>query len=446
MKRELGKDTRGDIKVDPNIELQDYSGPFRPDLRFTDFSRQQLSRMYSLAHHYNYTNVRAYRDYIRNRWGAEAVNEAQEYIWGTMLPNNVHRHITEAMNIKGQDLEAFMKQWQVDVNWQPGDYFDVIFEMPSTDRGVVTFNRCPVVDEYEASGRTDELRDICMKTCPPAIRAGAALYDTDIELKVLAMPPRRSKDHICCKFEVACKSGIATMSPEPIEDDLRIDRSKKDLRAGLEIDPAVELSDYSGPFKPDLKIIDFSREQLARMYLMAHEVDLAILMAYTMWVAQKYGFDASGDMSVAIWGEGVIGKVRQLHMRFLNIPGNDIASFMKAWQVDITSLPPNFDIKFEMPSEDRGLVTFNKCYGVTAMEALGLHDELLELCAMDPPAIGNTARLYHPDMRVRVLAFPPREGEDDIACKWELYYDANQPPTVTWFDDREVTWLHEMNA
>ncbi len=426
-KRILGKDTRAEIKVDPNIELKDYSGPFRENLRFTDFSRAHLSKMYSLAHHYNYTIVRAFRDYVREKWGTEAVNEAQEAVWGTKLVDDIHRFISETMNIKGHDLEAFMKHWQVDVNSMPGEYFDVIFEMPSKDRGIVTFNRCPVVKEYETSGQTDELHDICMKTCPPAITNTARLYNADIDLKVLAMPPRKRKDHICCKFEVCYRSKAAKDSRKTEKLNLKIDRNKKDIRGDLKVDPKVELKDYSGRFKPDLRITDFSREQLARMYLMTSQYDMAIMIAYQIWVAEKYGFEAMGKMSEDIWGYRLIGVARELAAKFMNYKPHGIEAFMKAWQIDMTSLPPNFDMKFEMPSKDRGIVTFNKCFGATMMEAQGNIDALLQLCSMDPPSIGNSARMYHPDMRVKILAFPPRESEDDVCCKWELYYDATKP-------------------
>ena len=228
-KQELWRDKRAEIKVDPNIELEDYTGPVRTDLRFTDFSRKQLGNMYSLAHHYNYAILRAYREFIHDTWGPEEMYEAQEAVWGTKMVSDVHQFITETMNNKGKDLEAFMKHWQIDMNTQPGDHFDVIFEMPSKDRGIVTYNRCPVVEEYEASGRTDELHGVCMKTCPPGIKNMAALYNEDIDLKVLAMPPRKSKDHICCKFEVCYKSKAAKSRQEAKEVDLKIDRKKKDI-------------------------------------------------------------------------------------------------------------------------------------------------------------------------------------------------------------------------
>ena len=113
--------------------------------------------MYSLAHHYNYAILRAYREFIHDTWGPEEYVRSARSRLGQEMVNDVHQFITETMNNKGQDLEAFMKHWQIDMNSQPGDYFDVIFEMPSKDRGIVTYNRCPVVEEYEASGRTDEL-------------------------------------------------------------------------------------------------------------------------------------------------------------------------------------------------------------------------------------------------------------------------------------------------
>jgi len=50
--KKSGKDTRGEIKVDPKIDLPDYSGPFRYDLRFTDFSDEALIKMLSASYEY----------------------------------------------------------------------------------------------------------------------------------------------------------------------------------------------------------------------------------------------------------------------------------------------------------------------------------------------------------------------------------------------------------
>src|SRR4030043_1788530 len=208
------------------------------------------------------------------------------------MVSDFYQWVTETMNNKGKNLEAFMKHWQIDMNTQPGDHFNVIFEMPSKNRGIVTYNRCPVVEEYEASGKTDRLPGVCMKTCAIGIKNMAALYNEDIDIKVLAMPPRKSKDHICCKFEVCYKSKAEKSRQEAKEVDLKIDRKKKDIRGELKINPNIELQDYSGPFKPDLKMTDFSRVQLAKLYSMATEYDVLAMLGFQQWCLEHNAYEA----------------------------------------------------------------------------------------------------------------------------------------------------------
>ena len=43
MHKPTGPDTRAEIRVDSSAELPDYSGPFKADLRFSDFSNQLSS-------------------------------------------------------------------------------------------------------------------------------------------------------------------------------------------------------------------------------------------------------------------------------------------------------------------------------------------------------------------------------------------------------------------
>ena len=50
--KKKGRDVRGEIKIDPNVDLPDYSGPFQADLRFSDFSKEQLVRMLSMSYEY----------------------------------------------------------------------------------------------------------------------------------------------------------------------------------------------------------------------------------------------------------------------------------------------------------------------------------------------------------------------------------------------------------
>lgn len=416
-----GMDTRAEIKIDPNIELDDYSGPFRPNLRFTDFSRKQLGRMYSMAHHYHYRIQRAYRRYIHDTWGNDAVGDSEEKIWGELTVDELHELYRDVMKITADNLESFMKSWQLDLNSQPGDFWEIVFEMPTSERGLVTVNRCPVVDEYEKRGSTaGELLAVCKKKCHSAIQSKAKLYHPNIELKVLATPPRASTDNICCRFAVRYHGDDFQDAATP---DLNIDPTKQDLRADTTINPNVTLEDYSGPFRPDLRMTNFSREQLARMFLMCHKHDLGMMIGYQEWAMLAYGWKEMVVMPVEVWANYLFSDAYEVATRFMNITEQSIASYLKALQVDITAQPPNFDNSFEMPSPDRGIYTFNVCFGETNLRNQGAPpDKVLEFCEMDPPAIRKCAKLYHPDIRVKIMALPPVLHPYQVACKWDMVY------------------------
>jgi hypothetical protein len=413
-------DSRAITDVDPNIELDDYSGPFIPNLRHSHFSRKQLAWMLIMAHTYHYEIQRSYRNYIDNDFGYNGVLTTEKKIWGDTIASKMHTYYSQTLNITGKDIEAYMKQWQVDLNSLPSDYYNVIFEMPAKNLGIVTYNRCPLVAEYEAAGKADKLKDICQKRCVYTIEKGARLYNDDIRLKVLALPPRQNANDICCKFALYYNSdGV----PD-VDVNLAIDPAKTDIRGERVVDSSIELQDYSGPFRPNLRFTDFSRKLLAQLFLTQHQYDLAMMQGYEQWCIEKtLSLNAIGAISLAVWSKELYVNAHDIMAKFMNTGGTGIDGFLKAIQVDITSQPPNFDQTFEMPAADHGMMTYNKCAGVTQMESLGI-DELVisQVCSLDPPAIGKSTALYSSNMKLNILKLPPRKYKDEVCCKWEFYY------------------------
>ena len=219
-----------------------------------------------------------------------------------------------------------------------------------------------------------------------------------------------------CKIEVGSEDMVDTEKGY---------KSTTDIRGEIKVDPNVSLEDYSGPFKPDLRFTDFSREQLARMYLMSCEYGFLIMEAYQAHIAEKYGFDAMLEV-LAVWeNEQFLAKCADMKRRWMKIEGNDIESYMKDFQTDFTALPGKYyDVTFEMPSKDRGIMTFNRCVAVDIAEQLGTDGEFLyRVCKTTcPPAMVVAARMYNPDIVVKELAIPPRKSKDDICCSWEYTY------------------------
>ncbi len=295
---------------DPNVDLPDYSGPFREDLRFTDFSREQLVRMLEMNDEYRRVWVGAWLDEAESRFGRAERLEIEWLAWRdgmvpkleTMLREYLPAQYAEVriaaadlsrfvgdrsesdvdlaidyagpfaadpsmielpkeelvsillgchefmlqcnqgvsmqivlrhgfgdmfaiawdiwsakvlpavkdlkarhMGIDGNDVAAFMKDLQIDASALPGKAFDLSFEMPEPDVGIMTFNRCPAPAMFEALGRTDILEQNCHAVCPASIEETAKLYNPNMKMDILAIPPRVDADHVCCKWKLSMR-------------------------------------------------------------------------------------------------------------------------------------------------------------------------------------------------------------------------------------------------
>lgn len=207
----------------------------------------------------------------------------------------------------------------------------------------------------------------------------------------------------------------------------KLGQTGKDLRGEIKVDPNVELQDYSGPFKPDLRFTDFSREALAKMYMHTCEYLLAVMEYYQTWVVEKLGMDAMLQLLNDVWGnEEFLQRLMASKKEFMGLSGNDIETLAKDFQMDATALPYRYyECTHEMPSQDRFIYTFRRCRGVDVLEPVD--EELLgKTChATCPPAITATALAYNPNIQVKILKIPPRTQQmkdDGICCQWEFTY------------------------
>lgn len=302
-----GPDTRAQIRVDASAELPDYSGPFKADLRFSDFSNQALVNMIAMSDEYYRVCVEAWAEDVANRYGPDLKREIQTEAWETIVlpqlaamleewmelpadkaeavvaevtaevaarqadggvvtinpfrpgPELVDRpkeHLVKLvlgsheflltaiegwagdivirygldamfdiqwdlwsetvlpavrdlkarwMKVGDGTVEAFMKDIQIDASSFPGKAFDMTFDMPEPDIGIMTFNKCIQVDQWEALGRPDIAEKSAHVTCPASIIETAKMYNPNMKVEILAIPPRVSKDHVCCRWRLSMR-------------------------------------------------------------------------------------------------------------------------------------------------------------------------------------------------------------------------------------------------
>ncbi len=255
--RPTGPDWRGQIDVAQSLELPDYSGSFKADLRFSDFSNEALVNMIVMSDEYYRVCVEAWAAEVAKRFGPDLMAEIQAEAWRTIMVPQLAHMLEEWMEIPsdraealvaevaeevsaqessggvvtvnpflgespsaeapkerlvkwalgsheylltaiegwaaiivmryGLDemfaiqwdlwsdkvlpavralkarwmkvgdgtVEAFMKDIQIDASSFPGKAFELTFDMPEPDVGIMTFNKCIQVDQWEALGRPD---------------------------------------------------------------------------------------------------------------------------------------------------------------------------------------------------------------------------------------------------------------------------------------------------
>jgi hypothetical protein len=300
-------DIRQQVDVDSGAELPDYSGPYRADLRFTDFSKDFIAgKMLPWAEQYLLLCVDGWAAEVSRRFGAETMAEIEWAAWndqvvpelermrGEFLPAGVdyvdpNQAVPEAdrattrvvytglfsppedptqlsqltkpelitwflgshelllqcieawaaqivvrysldemfdiqwtlwgdtvlpgakqlkadyLGITGNTVEDWMKDLQMDATAVPGKAFDLSFEMPEPDVGIMTFNRCVAVDQWESMGRPDILEKNCHSTCPKSMIVTTKMYNPNMKVEILAIPPRVDPGNVCCKWRFSMR-------------------------------------------------------------------------------------------------------------------------------------------------------------------------------------------------------------------------------------------------
>ncbi len=204
----------GVVYVDPNLKVSEaarpttrvvYTGLFTPSGDVEGLSKEQLVRWLLGSHEYLLQCIEAWATQITVRFGLDVMFDIQYTLWGDVVLPGVKKLKAEHLGITGNTVEDWMKDLQTDATSMPGKAFDVVYEMPEPDVGIMTFNRCVAVDQWEAMGRTDILEKNCHSTCPKSMIVTTKMYNPNMVVEILAIPPRRDEGDVCCKWRFSMR-------------------------------------------------------------------------------------------------------------------------------------------------------------------------------------------------------------------------------------------------
>jgi hypothetical protein len=183
-----------------------YTGLFSPRPNLADLSKEQLVTWLLGAHEYLLQCIEAWAAQIVVRYGLDAMFDIQYTLWGNTVLPGVKKLKEAYLGITGNTVADWMKDLQMDATSMPGKAFDMSFEMPEPDVGIMTFNRCVAADQWEQMGRPDILEKNCHSTCPKSMIVTTKLYNPNMKVDILAIPPRRDPGDVCCKWRFSMRT------------------------------------------------------------------------------------------------------------------------------------------------------------------------------------------------------------------------------------------------
>jgi len=137
--------------------LDDYAGPFRPDLAFEDFSQPALVRICREASLDTHLLVRAAHLAVASRFGEAARREIARDHFAGAAPVYGER-LRAALGMEGDDLETALKTLQVDPAL-PRGYVELGVACDGPRRGLVWIEECEALAEEEPGGWPSWLDD-----------------------------------------------------------------------------------------------------------------------------------------------------------------------------------------------------------------------------------------------------------------------------------------------
>jgi hypothetical protein len=182
-----------------------YTGLFTARPEIGALTKEELVTWLLGSHEYLLQCIEAWATQITVRFGLDVMFDIQFTLWGDTVLPGVKKLKAEYLGITGNTVEDWMKDLQTDATSMPGKAFDVVYEMPEPDVGIMTFNRCVAVDQWEAMGRPDILEKNCHSTCPKSMIVTTKMYNPNMKVDIMAIPPRVESGDVCCKWKFSMR-------------------------------------------------------------------------------------------------------------------------------------------------------------------------------------------------------------------------------------------------
>lgn len=405
----------------------DYAGPFDPDVKLADFSREFLS---GLGHEYlliGHLFDRVAQPLVAMEHGAEGYVRSAIEEWMGASPVYSKR-MQRLMNFEGDDVETVFKNLQLEIG-SPQQFMDFQFRLDSPRYGEFWLSHCGALLDVEPHGEKG-VRLMCHDIEDPTFDATAAATHPQMVMRPIHRPPRIEGaegngagrwPH--CRWQVFIGEEHADYEQHP-----NLERVRASRLAAIPVElPEGDAEpggwpDYAGPFDPGCQLADFSHRALVGL-LQEFGVQAHLLArSYAMSQHDHYGAEAAREFVRRAWiGHAALAAERL--RKYLGDPGDGIEAVAKLLQLHPNFQPRSYvDLRVELRGEDRARVSIGECPALEEGDALACFAQL----GAEPHAAFD-ALVQRVNPRAR---FEPAEDREGRRLAWDVVIDPAAAPAA----------------
>jgi hypothetical protein len=385
-------------------EMQDYSGPFVQGVTLHHFSKQFLLKLIRVWQRAWLQLDAAWFDEVENRFGQGPAYECDLEMW-TSVADHCNRRYAKIAKIEPRNVIDSLKVLQLPIDNSMGEY-PCVYDIINENHAINTITQCPSLEwcEREAPGRIEpmcrvlELKVMSRYVANPWIR-----------ITPLKMPPRDSTEEVPCRWEFYRWVPEGTTVREA--DGLVDERKTEDI---------PELDDLSGPFYPNLRHENFSKEFLIKLMNAWQYGWLRMGSSYYEAASKRFGPEVANDINRRAWIR-VAERTIHRYARVANIQLNTVLDSLKVLQISLNStIGPLFKVKYDIKNENHVLLNVTECRALSYYERQA--PDMIEPVCHVLERESFKKHLGNPKIEVVPLRLPPRKRKNQIACQWELRY------------------------
>ena len=199
-------------------------------------------------------------------------------------------------------------------------------------------------------------------------------------------------------------------------------------KAAVKKSKAVEkkYKDMSGPFDPDLKFDDLSKEFLLELINVYQFAWVQLATKFMDSITQRYGHQVAEDINLDAWRR-MSKKVNPYYAKVGKIPMETVVDSIKALQLPLdNTIGPIYRMKYEVINDNHVIMTLPKCRTLEAIER-DAPERIPNIC-QKLEQIMIEHYLMNDYIKVVPLKLPPRKSKNEVCCVWDLTLQKEKQP------------------